>query len=111
VEESQAVDAFAALAQEGRLKILRLLVRAGPEGLAAGAIAETAGLSASNASFHLSHLERTGLVRSRREARSIRYTADFRELAAAAILGQEADQGGDPRILDQCFPGAGTRNC
>ncbi|VDC33987.1 ArsR/SmtB family transcription factor [Pseudogemmobacter humi] len=77
MQERQALAAFAALSQETRLRILRLLVVAGPEGLAAGLIADQAGVSASNVSFHIKELERAGLVASRRESRSILYSVDF----------------------------------
>lgn len=77
MEERQALDAFGALSQETRLRILRLLVVAGPAGLAAGVIAGQAGVSASNISFHVKELERAGLVASRRESRSIFYSVDF----------------------------------
>lgn len=80
MEERQALLAFGALSQETRLRILRLLVVAGPEGLAAGLIAEQAGVSASNVSFHIKELERAGLVASRRESRSILYSVDFEAL-------------------------------
>lgn len=80
MEERQALAAFGALSQETRLRILRLLVVAGPEGLAAGIIAEQAGVSASNISFHIKELERAGLVASRRESRSILYSVDFEAL-------------------------------
>lgn len=77
MEERQALAAFRSLSQETRLRILRLLVVAGPEGLAAGLIAEQAGVSASNVSFHIRELERAGLVSARRESRSILYSVDF----------------------------------
>jgi len=77
MKQSQALLSFAALSQETRLAILRRLVREGPEGLAAGAIAEAVGVSPSNLSFHLKELERAGLVAARREARSIIYSADY----------------------------------
>lgn len=80
MKERQALSAFAALSQETRLHILRLLVVAGPEGLAAGMIADQAGVSASNVSFHIKELERAGLVASRRESRSILYSIDFEAL-------------------------------
>ena len=76
----QAVDALAALAQESRLKIYRLLVEAGPEGLAAGRIGEELDLPAATLSFHLAHLARTGLVKSRQEGRFIFYSADFQNM-------------------------------
>jgi ArsR family transcriptional regulator, arsenate/arsenite/antimonite-responsive transcriptional repressor len=82
IGETQALDAFGALSQETRLKMVRTLVVAGPGGMAAGAVGEAVGASSSSASFHLSHLERAGLVRSRRDARSIIYTANFDGLSA-----------------------------
>ena len=82
VNEKQALNAFAALSQETRLRIVRLLVTAGPEGLPAGAIGEAmGGASASRMSFHLSHLEQAGLVVSRREGRSIIYSAAYSALS------------------------------
>ena len=78
VDEKQALDGFGAIAQETRLRIVRLLVTAGADGMAAGAITEAiAGASAPRISFHLSHLENAGLVVSRREGRSIIYSAVF----------------------------------
>lgn len=77
MDERQAINAFAALAQESRLRIVRLLVTAGPDGLPAGTVAEQIGASPSNMSFHLKELERAGLVQSRRASRSIIYSASF----------------------------------
>jgi DNA-binding transcriptional ArsR family regulator len=81
MKESQALEAFAALSQETRLRIVRLLVKAGPEGLSAGMVADAMGVSGSNVSFHLSQLEHAGLLESRRESRSIIYTAVYPALA------------------------------
>jgi Predicted transcriptional regulators len=81
MEEPQALDAFGALSQETRLRMVRVLVQAGPEGLSAGAVGDAVGASSSGASFHLSHLERAGLIFSRRESRSIIYTASYDTLA------------------------------
>ena len=81
MDELQALDAFGALSQETRLQIVRMLVKAGPEGMAAGAIGEALEASSSKLSFHLSHLERAGLVQSRREARSIIYSAAYPALS------------------------------
>ncbi len=77
MDEKQALDAFGALSQETRLKIVRMLVMAGEAGMAAGAISAAVGASSSRTSFHLAHLERSGLISSRREARSIVYMANF----------------------------------
>lgn len=82
MDEKEALGAFAALSQETRLRIVRLLVTAGPEGLAAGAIGEAIdGAASSRMSFHLSHLEQAGLVESRRDGRSIIYSAALPTLA------------------------------
>lgn len=77
MESKDVVDALSALAHDTRLKIFRLLVEAGPEGRAAGSIGETLDLPPATLSFHLSHLARTGLARSRQEGRFVIYSADF----------------------------------
>lgn len=77
MDMKQAIDALGALAQETRLAVFRLLVAAGPDGLPAGAIAESLGAPTSTLSFHLAYLSRAGLVVSRRESRSIIYSANF----------------------------------
>ena len=77
---TQAVDALAALAQETRLSVFRLLVEAGPDGLAAGRIGEELELPPATLSFHLAHLARTGLVRSRQDGRFVIYSADFQNM-------------------------------
>jgi ArsR family transcriptional regulator len=77
METKAVVQAFGALAQETRLGIYRLLVAAGPEGLAAGAIAEKLELPPATLSFHLKELNLAGLVRSRQDGRFIIYAANF----------------------------------
>ncbi|MDB6454288.1 ArsR/SmtB family transcription factor [Falsirhodobacter sp. 20TX0035] len=74
MEEERALAAFAALSQETRLRIVRRLIQAGPDGLAAGALGEAVGAATSRLSFHLTHLEHAGLIRSRRDGRFIIYT-------------------------------------
>ncbi|PKB19538.1 ArsR family transcriptional regulator [Novosphingobium kunmingense] len=75
---SQAtIRALGALAQEHRLAVFRLLVQAGPDGMAAGVLADRLGVPASSLSFHLAQLSNAGLVGQRRESRSIIYTADY----------------------------------
>lgn len=80
METKQALEAFQALSQDTRLSALRLLVQAGPNGLAAGAIAERLAVQPSTLSTHLGILERAGLVASRRESRSIIYAAQYEGL-------------------------------
>lgn len=105
LDEAQARDAFAALSQPARLQMVRLLVVAGTEGMAAGAIGDAVGASPSSASFHLSHLERAGLVTSRRKARSIVYAASYEALAGLVeFLMRDCCQG-HPEI---CAPAAAS---
>ena len=80
VETSAAIAAFAALAQETRLSVLRLLVQTGPNGLPAGDIAERLGVPPSTLSFHLKELDQAQLVRSWRVQRQIRYAANYEGL-------------------------------
>src|SRR5688572_27896032 len=82
MEMTQAIDALSALAQETRLKVYRLLVEAGPDGLSAGRIGEELGLPPATLSFHLAHLARAGLVSSRQDGRFVIYAADFRNMNA-----------------------------
>ena len=84
MEEMQALAAFGALSQETRLTIVRMLVVAGPEGMAAGAISQQLDVSPSNLSFHLKELDRAGLIAQQREARFIIYTARFDALGGLA---------------------------
>jgi DNA-binding transcriptional ArsR family regulator len=89
------------MAQETRLKVVRLLVKAGEDGVAAGAIAGEVGVSASNISFHLKELEHSGLILQRREARSIIYAANYDVLRGIIDFLMEDCCGGRPEI---CAP-------
>ena len=73
----QAIIMFDALSQETRLRAFRLLVQAGPDGLAAGAISEALGTPHNTMSFHLNHLSNAGIISSRKESRSVIYSANF----------------------------------
>jgi DNA-binding transcriptional ArsR family regulator len=75
-----AVDALGALAHEHRLAAYRLLIQAGPDGLAAGLIADKLDLPPSSLTFHLQQLLRARLVSQRRESRNIFYAADFEQM-------------------------------
>ncbi|HTM80783.1 metalloregulator ArsR/SmtB family transcription factor [Asticcacaulis sp.] len=77
MEKKQSLDAFAALGQETRLDVFRLLITAGPEGMLAGGIGETLGVRQNTMSANLSILTQAGLIRNAREGRSIRYFADM----------------------------------
>lgn len=75
-----AVEALAALAQESRLSIFRLLVQAGKEGVAAGALGEMLGIPPATLSFHLKTLTHAKLIKSRTEGRFVIYSANFTEM-------------------------------
>lgn len=77
MEGKVAVDAFSALAHEGRLAAFRLLVWAGDAGLPAGELARLLDVPANTLSTNLGILSRAGLVSSRREGRSVVYAADY----------------------------------
>lgn len=77
-----AVTALAALAQESRLAIFRLLVQAGPVGLAAGKISEAVGIPPSSLSFHLKELTHANMVSSRQDGRFVIYMANFSTITA-----------------------------
>jgi ArsR family transcriptional regulator len=77
MEKQTAIAALAALAQETRLDVFRLLVRAGPEGMAAGAIGAALDLPSATLSFHLKELRSAGLVRCERDGRTRIYSPDF----------------------------------
>ena len=74
---NEALIAFDALSQETRLRVFRLLVENGPDGVPAGKIGETLGIPHNTLSFHLNHMSNADLVVSRREGRSIIYSANF----------------------------------
>ena len=75
-----ALSAFDALSQETRLQAFRLLVEAGPQGMAAGAISNALGIPHNTLSFHLTHLSQAKLVSSRKQGRSIIYLANFEQM-------------------------------
>lgn len=80
METIAALTALEALAQESRLGIFRLLVEAGPEGLAAGQIGERMTLPPPTLSFHLAQLKRAGLLDCARKGRSLIYSANFQAM-------------------------------
>src|ERR1700759_3489255 len=97
METTDAVTALAALAQENRLEIFRLLVRAGPDGMAAGQVAENLGLAPNTLTFHFDRLRGAGLVTVRRDGRSMIYAARFETMNA--LLGF---------LTENCCQGAAT---
>lgn len=98
MKQSGALTALAALAQETRLALFRLLVQFAPDGLPAGEIAEKLGVPAPTLSFHLKELSRAGLVEFRPEGRFVIYRA--RVDALQELIGF---------LTDNCCQGAPHR--
>ena len=94
MEKSDAIAALAALAQETRLDIFRLLVQSGTDGLPAGRIGEHLGLPSATLSFHLNQLRHAGLVTFRRAGRSLIYAAEYAAMnGLLAYLTENCCQG------------------
>ncbi|KAA3511339.1 winged helix-turn-helix transcriptional regulator [Agrobacterium vitis] len=108
MDQKQALSAFAALSQETRLLIVRMLVVAGPDGMAAGALAEKIDVSPSNISFHLKELEHSGLIAAQRQSRSIIYTANYAALGGLVRFLMEDCCSGHPEI---CTPSVELAAC
>ncbi|MFT6531493.1 MAG: DNA-binding transcriptional ArsR family regulator [Limimaricola cinnabarinus] len=108
MEQTSAIAAFAALAQPSRLDAFRLLIKAGPEGMAAGEIAAALGARQNTMSANLSVLHGAGLVRNSREGRSIRYFANFDTTRELISFLMEDCCGGRPEI---CAPLTGMAPC
>ncbi len=100
-----AVDALGALAQETRLSVFRILVKTGPEGMIAGAIAEHCDVPPSTMSHHLATLERAGLVSSERESRLIHYRADYPNMRRLLTFLMEDCCQGMPEMCSDLIAG------
>ncbi len=98
MDKSTALEALGALAQETRLDVFRLLVRAGPSGLCVGEIAERLGLRQNTLSTNLARLARAGLVKGTREGRSVRYRADLEGMRRLLGFLLEDCCGGQPAL-------------
>jgi DNA-binding transcriptional ArsR family regulator len=101
MEQPAAIGALAALAHPARLEVFRLLVRAGPEGMAAGEVARATGSLANTLSTNLGILAAAGLVTSRRDGRSIIYAAAYGRMRELLGFLMEDCCGGKPEI---CAP-------
>jgi DNA-binding transcriptional ArsR family regulator len=101
MEKTDAIAALAALAQDNRLDVFRLLVKAGHTGVAAGQVAKTLGLPPNTLSFHFDRLRQAGLVTVRRESRSLIYAAQFDTMNALVEFLTENCCAG---VADNCGP-------
>src|SRR5271156_1227678 len=106
MENAEAVIALAALAQDNRLDVFRLLVQAGPEGLPAGQVASALDLAPNNLTFHFDRLRSAGLVTVRREGRSMIYAARFETMNALLAYLTENCCSGAPA---KCAPAAACK--
>ena len=100
MKTGDAIAALGSLAQETRLAVYRRLVKAGPDGLSAGAIAEELGVPASSLSFHLHQLMHAGLITQERRSRQLIYSARFDRMNALVAYLTENCCGGA-----SCAPG------
>ncbi len=97
MDQDKAVAALAALAQDTRLSVFRLLIKAGPDGMIAGALAEAMDVPPSTMSHHLAKLELAGLTSSWRTSRQIHYAADYAGMQALLTFLMADCCQGDPR--------------
>ena len=105
MEKTVAVAALAALAQDNRLDVFRLLVQAGPDGLSAGAVAERLNIAPNTLTFHFDRLRHAGLVTCRRAGRSIIYAARYDSMRALlAYLTESCCQGAAECAPGECAP-------
>lgn len=104
MNEKEALAALSALAGATRLRVLRLLVRAAPDGLTAGEISAATEATPSRASFHLASLAKAGLVTQRRDGRQITYQVDF--ATVGRLLGYILTDccQNNPTVLSCCTP-------
>jgi DNA-binding transcriptional ArsR family regulator len=105
-----AVAALAALAQESRLAVYRLLVKRGPDGFAAGEISQQLGIPGPTLSFHLKELTQTGLVTARKESRYIYYAASFERMNGLLAYLTENCCGMGIRCAPACAPDSTSKS-
>jgi ArsR family transcriptional regulator, arsenate/arsenite/antimonite-responsive transcriptional repressor len=101
MDKTSALAALAALAQENRLDVFRLLIEAGPDGMPAGAVAEALGLAPNTLTFHFDRLRHAGLIAVQREGRSMIYAARFETMNALLSFLTENCCGG---VMEKCKP-------
>ena len=110
MKKDDALAALAALSQENRLEAFRLLVQAGPDGIAAGQVSEQLGLAPNALTFHLDRLKGAGLVTVRREGRSMIYAARYETMNdLVAFLTENCCQGAACTPKAVCKPAGAKR--
>ena len=103
MKKLNVVGSLGALSQETRLDIFRLLVQKGPQGMPAGEIGDRLGQPSPTLSFHLNQLRFAGLVTSRRESRSIIYSANFKAISDLVAYLTENCCGGRPELCSSAL--------
>jgi len=101
MNDDQAVAALTALAHGDRLATYRLLVAAGPSGMASGAIAQALAIAPTRMSFHLATLERSGLLRSWRDGRRVLYAVELERMRRLLVFLTADCCGGKPEICGE----------
>jgi ArsR family transcriptional regulator, arsenate/arsenite/antimonite-responsive transcriptional repressor len=110
MEKADAVAALAALAQDSRLDVYRLLVQAGPEGMPAGAVADALKLAPNTLTFHFDRLRVAGLVTVRRDGRSMIYAARYDAMnGLIAFLTESCCQGAPHALVADYKPARAKR--
>ena len=104
MEQKAALTALAALAQETRLELFRLLVTIGPEGLPAGVIAERLGVLPSSLTFHLNLMHRAGLISQTRRSRQLIYAAEYTAMTELLAYLTENCCGTGANCVPACNP-------
>jgi ArsR family transcriptional regulator, arsenate/arsenite/antimonite-responsive transcriptional repressor len=110
MKSDMAVDTLSALAHESRLSVFRLLVKAGPDGIAAGDIARKLAIQPNTMSAQLLVLSNAGLIHAKRDGRSMIYTADFAHMTSLLRFLTEDCCSGHPEIC-QPLSTAVAQNC
>ena len=105
METADAIQRLSALSQESRLEVFRLLVKAGPDGMAAGEVSRKLEIAPNTLSAQLLILSNAGLIRARRDGRSIIYSVDFDAMSGLLLFLTEDCCGGNSEI---CAPLART---
>lgn len=115
MEINDAIDALQSLAQETRLEVFRLLVKAGPEGMPAGDIGVALSVPAPTLSFHLNQLRHAGLIDCRRDGRSLWYSVSFEQVRGLLAFLMEDCCQGRPELCgttadESCCPTTGEES-
>ncbi|NBB15121.1 metalloregulator ArsR/SmtB family transcription factor [Caulobacter sp. SLTY] len=111
METTDAVKRLSALAQDSRLAVFRLLVRAGPEGMAAGEIARALEITPNTLSAQLTVLANAGLTTSRRDGRSIIHAADYEGMSGLLVYLMEDCCQGRPEVCAPLAEAASRAAC